>query len=291
MIEYTYRVPDQELPAPLPTLAEIHATPKLPAQHPLFPSKACLIRPHFIVKHDKRVRLLEVENMLFVRRHSDLVVPKPYAAYTDTDTGENYIVMEYIPGATMGKVWGKLDQATRDSATAQLRRGFDQLRSVHSPGYLGCLNGKEWMNSWLAPKTSGGSAICTKTGPLTSGYDWVEIMLREAQAEQPFHPKPYELYRSIYHELLDSLSDQSKAVFTHGDLNHGNIFIREGDNAPVVLDWEVAAFCPPYQEYLILMHAEMRLSLDTTDFIPRVLDPYLSLVFLIGHYMSWCQYY
>lgn len=276
MIEDTYRAPPEELPAPLPTLAEIEASTRLPRR--LVDSvQICFVRPHFVVKFGRAVKLAEADNMLFVRKHSDLSVPTLYAAFRDTESGKNYLIMEYIPGDSVSMVWGKLNKATKDSVAAQLRKGFDQLRSVPSPGHMGGLNGE-------IPDSVFGHAGLTELPK--SGYDWVEAMFLGAQKDYPLRPGQDEWIRGMYHTLLDSSSDASKAVFTHTDLHVQNILLREGDNKPVVLDWERSGFFPPYWDFLIAMSDEPWVT-DWGNYVCSFLDQHQHQMFCFFHYRAW----
>lgn len=275
MIEFTYRAPPEELPAPLPTIAEIKASTRIPRR--LKNTGIYFVRPHFVVKCGRSVTLSEGENMLFVRRHSDLCVPTLYAAFRDTESRENYLVMESIAGDSVSMVWDKLDKATKDSVAAQLRTGFDQLRSVPSPGHLGGLDGRA--HHYAGEVRNDGHLLKT-------GYDWVERLVTDAQKISPLRPDRYEWFRGMYHRVLDSSSDASQAVFTHADLHEENILLRNGDNKPVVLDWENSGFYPPYHEFLVSM-SEERWFNDWGHYLCRVLDQHEQQMFCLFHYRSW----
>lgn len=58
--------------------------------------------------------------------------------YRDRDT--LYIVMEYVPGISLGMVWPSLAEANKHSIVGQLRCIFDQMRALPSPGFYGSVN-------------------------------------------------------------------------------------------------------------------------------------------------------
>ncbi|KAM7182711.1 kinase-like protein [Rhypophila sp. PSN 637] len=280
MLEFKYRAPEKELPAPLPTLAQIEASTAIPRQYT--ETLIRFVEPHFVVKVGRSVRFAEGDNMLFARKHSDLAVPTLYAAYRDTDTGKNYLVMEYIRGPTISMVWDKLDKKAKDSVASQLKKGLDQLRKVPSPGHLGGIKGE---NPWN--RLSHGFPVTGLDGKkMTTGHDWVEAMCRTAQKSHPMYEVRYKWTTNVYHDLLDSTSGAEHAVFTHGDLFQENIMIREGDNKVVLIDWEKSGFYPPYYEYLQTINNDKWCN-DWTDYICRFLDPHYREAFLMYHFRAW----
>ncbi|KAM7197500.1 phosphotransferase enzyme family protein [Naviculisporaceae sp. PSN 640] len=276
-LEFTYRAASEELPAPLPTIKEIEASIRLPRRFPGSPT-VYLLRPHFIIKRGNRVKPIESENMLFVRKHSDLGVPKLYAAFRDTETDKNYLIMEYIAGESVSRCWATLDQATKEAVVADLRKGLDQLRSIKSPGYFGNIKGQ----NLFRPDGKDSSVIKT-------AYEWTEDLLESGQQEAPVRPRRFEWFRRMYHEILDGVSDPAKAVFTHADLHMENILLREGDRKPFVIDWERAGFYPPYFEYQTTM-LEERFATDWGTHVDTFLDPYPDQMFVIFHWRAWALF-
>lgn len=92
-----YFAPPDQLPAPLPTVAEILASTQFMTKfqgdrHP----NVVRVGEHFVVKFGPQIRLQEGENMLFVQQATSLSVPKVYALFHDEATGNNFIVQEYV---------------------------------------------------------------------------------------------------------------------------------------------------------------------------------------------------
>ncbi|KAM7192753.1 Protein kinase-like domain containing protein [Rhypophila sp. PSN 637] len=280
MLEFVYRAPEKELPAPLPTIAQIEASTAIPRR--FTETQVRLVKPHFVVKVGRGIKFAEGDNMLFARKHSDLIVPTLYAAFHDTDTKKNYLVMEYIHGPALSMVWNKLDKEAKDSVASQLRKGLDQLRKTPSPGHLGGLKGE---NPWN--RMSFGFPVTGLDGKeMKTGHDWVEVMCRAAQKENPMKEDCYKWITNIYHNLLDSTSGGDQAVFTHADIHMENIMMREGDNKVVLLDWEKSGFYPPYYEYLLAM-CEERWYTDWGNYVCRFLDQHPRELFLMYHFRSW----
>lgn len=82
-----YRVPDELLPAPLPSVAEILAAPKV-GSHREGDVPIYRVGEHFAVKYSPTdvhagydVSLQEGENMLFVQQSTNMPVPKLYAMF------------------------------------------------------------------------------------------------------------------------------------------------------------------------------------------------------------------
>ncbi|KAK8102974.1 hypothetical protein PG984_016120 [Apiospora sp. TS-2023a] len=153
--------------------------------------------------------------MKFVAENtSGVPVPKVHCAFVHKNRA--YIAMERIQGESLPRAWRRLesDPAALAKIFEQLRRILQELRS-------------------LEPPTDAGVQSCT--GDPSEGkpenwhedeQDWQDLIEMAALQEGPW-PAP---------------------VFTHGDLNPSNIFVR-GDEVVGIIDWETAGWYPIYWEY------------------------------------------
>lgn len=131
-----------DLLLPLPSEAEIDAAPIISMEYG--GRKIVQVGSQFVVKFGRGVDLAEGENMLFVREHTKVPVPRVYALYSNAN--KNYIVMERINGQTLLSLWPQLDISEKNCITTTLRSYFDELRNLQSPDYYGSLGGRNLLD-------------------------------------------------------------------------------------------------------------------------------------------------
>jgi serine/threonine protein kinase len=121
------------LPAPLPTVAEILESTRFLVRY----GEALVVRvsDHFVVKYGKKVNLREAEHMLFVREHTGVPLPAVYAFFHDENTGQSFIIQEYVAGKPLDLVWDTLCHDEKMAMTCQLRQNIEELRGIPPPGY------------------------------------------------------------------------------------------------------------------------------------------------------------
>ncbi|KAL6868841.1 hypothetical protein ACO1O0_000163 [Amphichorda felina] len=93
-----------------------------------------------IVKTGSSVRKSEAETMRFIRSRTTIPVPEVYNAYTDQETGKGCIVMEFVPGDNLDKVWDNYTDTEKESVISQLGGYMDELRSIKGT-FIGCVDG------------------------------------------------------------------------------------------------------------------------------------------------------
>ncbi|KAK4157980.1 kinase-like domain-containing protein [Chaetomidium leptoderma] len=265
-----YYAPAEQLPAPLPTVAEILASKtRLSQSHeaPVF-----RVGDHFAVKYGKHTSLQEGENMLFVQQSSRVSVPKVYAIFHDEATKTNYIILEFIPGKNLGHVWNELGTSEKRDIMSQLGRHMDELRSIPSQGFYGGI----WRQPTLAYHFQDGDLMdhphpdVTISGPQETEEQWTDAMWRylDARVTAEGARSMLPLRRQVYHDVFKG----HKPVFTHANILKRNIMLRD-DGTVVIVDWENAGWYPSYWEYctamLILNYKE-----DWGQWLVGVLDKY-----------------
>ncbi|KND89253.1 hypothetical protein TOPH_06173 [Tolypocladium ophioglossoides CBS 100239] len=93
-----------------------------------------------IVKTGSSVRKSEAETMRFIRDRTTIPVPEVYNAYTDQQTGKGWIVMEFVPGDNLDKVWDNYTNTEKESVISHLRRYMDELRCIKG-AFIGSVDG------------------------------------------------------------------------------------------------------------------------------------------------------
>lgn len=161
--------------------------------------------------------------------------------------------MEKIEGDMVGNAWHKMDDKTRKSICSQLKAMIDELRALKPPeGMLGVAS------------TTKGSLVDTRLprplsrfGPfdtMKDFHEWLREGLRleafEAGAKHACSDEDWEQIRKMV-ERQESMGVEwgsNVPVFTHADLNPGNILVR-GDKVVAIIDWQFSGWYPGYWEY------------------------------------------
>ncbi|KAH8907470.1 kinase-like protein [Coniochaeta sp. PMI_546] len=261
-----YYAPADTLPAPLPTVADILA-PDTQSIH-AFPNndrRVVLVHDHFIVKYGPKVRLQEGENMLFVQQSTSMPVPTVYALFHDEESGFNFIVQEYVPGENLFSYWKTADQAAKEAICAQLRRHFDELRSLPSPGYYGGVWRQPILDyyftgSWEPESPLPDAMTCD------TEEQWVDEMVARASAVRPRGDDREEWQRRMFRAVLRG----HPPVFTHADLDRSNIIVRSSDKTVVLIDWERSGWYPSCWEWCLATMLDSHKD-DWPQYIPKFL--------------------
>ncbi|KAK6350234.1 hypothetical protein TWF696_006470 [Orbilia brochopaga] len=308
-LELPYCVPESELPAPLPTIAEIAAGDVIIDHNGVTVAR---VGPHFIVKYGevRQLSLIEGENMIFVRKSTNgkVKVPKVYALYTERnplftdptrppivdpftpppDKGtssladQNYIVMEYIEGSTTLKdAWPSLTDHEKRAIATQLKKYFGYLHEIPHSGYYGSI-GKRALTF--------GMFWTPIPDPLINGPFATEEDLNEGLALKYMQQCDY---RSVYKQEFYRLAMRNvfkghPPRFTHLDFRGKNILIKRlpaGDaggqeldaRTPefevTLIDWEFAGWLPDHWEYSMAMLGQ-NFQDDWPVWVRRVLEPF-----------------
>jgi serine/threonine protein kinase len=255
----------------LPTVAEILASPtRLSAE---YENIVVRVRDHFAVKYGGRTRVQEGENMLFVQQCTSVPVPKVYALFHDDETDMDFIVMEYIPGENLERVWGRLGTTEKQAVVSRLRRHMDELRSIPSPGYYGGIWRQSTPDRYFEDPERVGRPYPDNTisGPHETEEQWTEAMWRCVDSRAVSERRRWlSLLRRHYHGIFKG----HMPVFTHANLCLQNIMLRN-DGTAVIIDWENSGWYPSFWEYcctvLILRYDDV-----WSEWIHEVLDEYIA---------------
>lgn len=229
------------LPAPLPSIEEIAASPHVLHEYPS--RRIVRVGTHFVVKYGGSVSFLEGENMLFVKKSTAIPLPAIYAMYSrqGSQIPINYIVMEFIPGTCLRDKWASMDESSKSAVTGQLREIFSELRQIPSPGYFGVIGRRPFDDSIFCSNVKG--RLPVPAGPFTTEDEVLGALANKFSHHFPEHGKGA-FYRRVFPLVLRG----HPPVFTHGDLQRKNVVVRD-DGKVVLIDWEAAAWYPSFWEY------------------------------------------
>jgi hypothetical protein len=134
------------------------------------------ISSSMLVKYGTHASPIEAKTMSFVAQHTQLPVPKLYAAYTygplDRDVDDfgslydTYIFMEFVEGETLEKAWDNCDSMTKLQIASELRAYLEQLRSIPPADYIGSVD-RGPVTDMILEWTSSSKGWCIHTAFIT----------------------------------------------------------------------------------------------------------------------------
>ncbi|EFQ97900.1 phosphotransferase enzyme family protein [Nannizzia gypsea CBS 118893] len=238
-----------QLPGPLPDQNEIEqATRNLMKSD--YSGRLVVIRDKYVVKYGPLISENEGYALLFVEEQLSIAAPRLYAMYRDGDA--LYIVMEYIPGISLGMAWSSLTEANKhsiDFTAVSTEDPFPIDPSVTGP---------------FQTEEDFGKAIA-----LRSKIIWSKSISRS------FHSD----YLARY---LPSALRNHPPMFTHGDLYRENVLVKkvvdsvtneEEYEVAALVDWETAGWYPSYWEYGHIFPL-LRWIDDWPEYVEKILDPF-----------------
>jgi serine/threonine protein kinase len=193
--------------------------------------KVLRIGTDIVAKFGPEVNLAEAEAMAFIRENSTIPVPEILEAYGQD--GDNYIIMEYIQGASLSKAWESLSTEDKSAITKELKDYICQMRQLTPPDGV------------LIGSVTGGPAVDRRQlgsaagGPFRSEVEFNEWQLAQLYPKNPLSQR--EMYTAVHR------SDH-RIVFTHGDLAFHNIIVNDG-HIKAIVDWECSGWYPEHWDY------------------------------------------
>ncbi|KAI9826299.1 MAG: hypothetical protein M1832_000216 [Thelocarpon impressellum] len=207
-----------------------------------------------VVKYGYALGRREADNMRFVAAHTNVLVPKVVAAFSDfaphqgAQVEEHFVIMTLLPGQTLESALPSLTLEERLEIGALVRLAVDELRSLTPPGYLGGVDHgpvEDGIFVTVPPDPTIG-------GPFDDEEAFNEGMIRRIRQLRDEH------HTNLLRTLLSELGEGHRTVFTHGDLQAKNIMVERLDEVDPakgprfkvgLVDFEVSGWYPEYWEY------------------------------------------
>ncbi|KAF8074761.1 kinase-like domain-containing protein [Lyophyllum atratum] len=191
-----------------------------------------------VLKYDCDSRVAEAENSEFVRKNTNIPVPKVLLVFCLK--GFTGIVFEFIKGTPLRDYWGEVGDEERSSIIATTASYISQLRSLEAPPRPGPVNPlAAWRGRWF------------------TNYDLEPLPSHAALVDWLNHK------RAVC-ERFNKLGDSGTArpfttdydlVFTHGDIAPRN-FVVDDNRVLWLIDWDTAGWYPAYMEYTTIVTAQ-----------------------------------
>ncbi|KAJ5588140.1 hypothetical protein N7537_010818 [Penicillium hordei] len=186
-----------------------------------------------VVKFGSHVTLVEAKNMILF---------------------DTYILIAFVEGQTLEKVWESYDEDTKAHVTNQLKKHLPELRQISNGSYIGSANS--------------GSV----TDPILGSY----YVKGSFDSEEAFNNAISDAYQSKapkrhIKNLLSGMVCQNnpQIVFTHGGLGLQNIMVN-GKSVSGILDWGFSGWYPEDWEFSKALYV-WKWQNDWTDYLVQIL--------------------
>ena len=151
----------------------------------------------------------------------------------DADT----IVMQAIPGRTMGEVWHTLSPQQQSDTVRTLGRYTRQLHDIQGDRF-----GYVWPNEVMEGDTDWPAAFA----------DMTDRILADNVRAGSYNAREAEELRGAMDRNMESVDRPEKPSLLHMDLWHQNILLDESGRITAILDIDRAVWAPPEFEFAVL---------------------------------------
>jgi hypothetical protein len=87
------------------------------------------------VKYGSNTSLSEAATMQFIAKHTSIPVPRVYCAFAHQT--RTYVVMEKLPGRSVGQGWFKRSEESKAKLLEQLKKMVEEMRRLTPPADVG----------------------------------------------------------------------------------------------------------------------------------------------------------
>ncbi|KAB5550937.1 serine/threonine protein kinase [Coniochaeta sp. 2T2.1] len=209
------------------------------------PGGVIFVSPKLVLKSTPFTRLAEAHAMQIVSENTSIPVPKVLTAFEHK--GRTFILMERIEGQRLSQGWVQRPDKSKTRILSQLKAMTEQLRGIPPPQHIRgvCdVTGGPVYDPRFAKDSIWGPfpTIAALHKELRFGQE-VEDFNEHQLSNHPGFAGLVTFHRQLW----------PTTYFTHGDLSSLNIIVR-GDDVVGIIDWETAAWMPPYWEYTSAWH-------------------------------------
>lgn len=214
----------------------------------------------------------EAENLLFLKQHSKIRVPKVYAVFSHqggdpyglledgeyTERSElptyNYLVMDFVSGrnSQSEEDWNTLSRNAKVNLCRRIGQQLSLLQEVSAPSpYYGRINYQGFFPGYPYFSASGQGFL----GPYNSHKDFIQTIYTTGewrcavQAGEDYLPFS-KLFLESFKRCMDKALGQEPRL-THTNLRLQNVIAQPKEDEPedfdvVIIDWATMAWMPTY---------------------------------------------
>ena len=201
--------------------------------------KVVRLRNGQVVKCGPGLRREEATTMIYIAART--TVPVPGNVQFIEENGKTYLIMDYIRGTPLRKVWPNLRDDEKRTIFAELRGYVNQWRALvpeRASDYVGSLDYGPCLDRRVV-----GFYHC---GPFDTEHQFHDHVVANLRPEIRDERRTF---------LRNMMKGNHSIVFSHGDMHAHNILIRDG-HVVGILDWEKAGWYPEYWEWCKALWAE-----------------------------------
>lgn len=190
-----------------------------------------IVDREIIVRQDQSVRKsvrigrsdlnAEKRSLKLIKANTTVPVPRVRNYYRTADF--EHLIMDKMPGTTLEMAWPMLSAEEQESVADQVVAFIHQLRKLQSSDIQAALLQRQ---------------------PLRTGLRTATDFCRERVRDYLWNKR----IAAFVDDRSAAVGDQPN-VFTHGDLDWGNIMVAEGQVCGII-DLESSGFFPPYWEWV-----------------------------------------
>ncbi|KAF7298399.1 Kinase-like protein [Mycena kentingensis (nom. inval.)] len=194
-------------------------------------SRTLCVKSHFSTK------LSEALTLEYIAAHTTIPVPRVHAVYKDR-RGYLNMVMDYVPGTELEKIWNALGHEDRLSIVRQLRGFIDQLRALQPPDprTVQAVGGGPCKDTAISPPDF---------GPFPSVAAFHSFLGHDYVIKHEFPAGKFPDSRAAF---MACTARPYRIMFAHCDIAPRNIIV-DGKQIVAIVDWEKAGWYPEYREF------------------------------------------
>jgi aminoglycoside phosphotransferase len=200
----------------------------------------------------------EVAVMKYVKERTSIRVPEVYHYESNKDNlvGQEFIIMEKLPGISLFDVWDKYDINEKKKILLQIieiqcilkNQKFSKIGGIfYDNNIRDFIIGQAVETAFFCEKRS---ELNIKRGPFDNTYDYIIAAIEKEiiYNENYFDEEEQKKWIPVYEELLSLVpkcfnNDDDIFVLFHGDFHSTNILV-DGTNITGIIDWECSGSYP-----------------------------------------------
>ena len=216
----------------------------------------------------------EVATLRFMQEHGGVPIPavRAYNSSRVNSIGFEWILMEFMPGASLEDRWHEMSWAAKETIAKQLALHYSRM-SKHRFSAIGNIYPEPAPSSTSTPEIQRivamqffcGDLISqpVSRGPFKSSHEWMaarlslyeadarKMLLGDGEDERKYAEKTLNIVTRLQKLLPQFFPEDQEEVtiLVHYDLNWWNILVDEDGILSAVVDWEFVPAIPLWRAY------------------------------------------
>jgi hypothetical protein len=204
----------------------------------------------YVMKYNGRTRVAEADALRYLAANTNVPVPNCYGSGDLPNSHKKYVIMDFIEGVTLEKLWPDLSAADKDEIVRQLHKHVTEYRNLPPPNYLGAVVKGPLPHAFFRMLNGEDP---TFAGPFRDAQHFKDALVARIGLLTYGTPGLGEVMGMQIEETLGDF----RTVFTHADLARKNIIVnKQGSNEDAtgvfkvtIIDWELSGWYPEWWEW------------------------------------------